>query len=127
MTPIELAETLTTLYDSIGPLPNSDPGEIKMEIDYCNAWLAQSAQLVAEAQAMYDKERGEAAEALAGRDDLSASAQRLVIDGRSSEKKRLLVLADRLNATLTHRISSALTLLSFAKQEMMQTRMGGGT
>jgi len=126
MTALELAERLTILYDSLGPLPTNDAPEIKMDIDYCNQWLVESARLVGEAQALYDRERGEAAEVLAGRDDLSASMQRLVIDGKASENKRLLVQADRLNAALTHRINSGLTLLSFEKQALIQSRMGSG-
>jgi hypothetical protein len=122
MTGIELAERLTILYGGLGPLPVSDVGMLMEELDALNGWLAESSQLVAEAQAMYDKERGDVAESLAGRADLSASMMRLKIDGQASEQKRLLMLADRLNATLVHRIDSVRTLLSFEK--MLATQSG---
>ena len=89
------------------------------ELDERSQWLARSSELLAEAQYILDRKRGEEAERLTG---FPPSVGREVLAGRSAEEARLHRLADRLNVTITHQLDAIRSVLSFEKSLATQSR-----
>lgn len=120
MTKEALTQELAGLYKSIGMgFDKSSPETLMAELEYRCQWLARSAELVAEAQFIHDKARGAASEKYL---DVSATVLREVLTRDCAEEARLLKLAERLNATLTHQIDAIRTVVSFEKESMRNVR-----
>lgn len=112
--PSDLAEEIGQLYQSIkAPLDRTSPEALIAELEFRGQWLARSAELVAEAQAIHDRARGEAAEKYL---DLSATQMRELVSRDCVQEAKLLKLAERLNSTLTHQIDEVRTIISFEKE-----------
>lgn len=115
----ELASELAQIYAILTDLPKGDIGGIQDDLASSNGWLARSAVLEAEAQNLLDRKRGTVCEKYL---DSPATQLRVFLDSECSEERRLFHLADRLNATLSHRIDSLRSLLSFEKQQRIAER-----
>lgn len=118
---IELAKEIGEIYSHIKELSiNADVGSLMDELDWCNAMLARSAQLEAETEAYLDRAKGNQSELYtnslkASGEKFNATQSKLYIESRIIEENKLHRLAERLNATLTHRIDSIRTKISFEK------------
>lgn len=117
MTETELTTELSEIYAHIQSVSiDADIQQLLNELDYCNGSLARSAQLQAEAGALLNKARGIASEEYAnGAESFSATQAKYFIESRTSDHTKLYTLAERLNRTLTHRIDSIRTAISFEK------------
>lgn len=110
-----LVEEIETLYGSIAePISKGNPEALMDDLSYSCQWLARSAVLVADAQYHLDAARGRVAEEV--EKSLPLTIAKEVMAGRVASEARILKLAERLNATLTHRIDSIRSVLSFEKQ-----------
>jgi hypothetical protein len=112
-----LIKEIDGLYKSIKTDLARDPAGLKDELAYRCSWLARSAELKADAQFYLDKKRGEIAEIHIGTKE-SWSVVKQLIEAQSRDERRILELADRLNATLTHQMDSIRSILSFEKQTL---------
>lgn len=124
MTPQQdLADELTMLYQSIKePISKGNPAGLVDDLDYRCQWLARSAELVADAQYYVNKKMGEVArKAEVG---TAWSVIRAQMESESADEVRLLKLAERLNATLTHQIEAIRSVLSFEKASAQQSGRG---
>ena len=125
MTELKLAEEMALLYESIKvPLEKGNPAGLMDDLTYRCEWLARSAEIVADAQRVYDIARGEMAES-ARTLKLNPTQTREYIAGGCANEHKLLTLAERLNATLTHQIDAVRTLISYEKQLASQTMREG--
>lgn len=119
MTKEALLEEISEIYTHLaGNLPSEAPGLV-LEIDQCNVWLARSSQLMADAEYFYNQRRGEYADKqakLALSERLSATLFKEMLSDYTKDQERTYTLAERLNNTLTKRIESARSLLSYEKQ-----------
>lgn len=120
MTAEELSAELATIYSDIKEPLDRTPEGLLQELDNRGQWLARSAELVAEAQAILDSKRGEASEVYAGRKE-SWSIIKSLIERDCKLEKKLFTLADRLNATITHQIDEVRSILSFEKEHLRGT------
>ncbi len=118
MTPVELAAEIELIYGSIKAPLDRNPAGLMDELESRCGWLARSAELLAEAQFILDRKRGEEAERLT---DLPWSVGREVLAGRSAEEARLMKLADKLHSTLVHQVEAIRSILSFEKSLSMNT------
>jgi hypothetical protein len=119
-----LADELAELYSSIKePIQKGNILGLIDDLSYRVAWLARSAELVADAQYHADKIAGD----IASRSDpgMAWSAVKAIVAGESADQTRLLKLAEKLNSTLIHQIESIRSILSFEKQSAMQNRYEG--
>ena len=120
MTSTELASELGLIYQRISqPLDREVVGLMDEMLERCE-WLARSSELLAEAQFILDKARGEAAEKLS-QTKFGASILREFIGNLVAEETRLRNLADRLNVTITHQLDAIRTKISFEKSLSQQT------
>jgi DNA-binding SARP family transcriptional activator len=118
----ELAQELKSLYDSLGPFDRGNIEGLMADLDYTNQWLSRSAELLAEAQYHHDKARGDASE---NHMDATATLLRELLGRDCASEARMLKLAERLNATLCHRIDSLRSLISLEKENLKMSQ--GGT
>ena len=112
MTPEELTSELGLIYKRIGQPLSRDTAGLMDELDDRCQWLARSSELLAEAQHILDKRRGEIAEE---NRELGAMILREILSSKSADETRLKNLADRLNATITHQVDAIRSILSFEK------------
>jgi len=120
----DLAEELAMLYESIkAPINKGNPTGLVDDLDYRCQWLARSAELVADAQWYVDQAQGHAADGI--ETGTPWSLAKILIESKTADESRLLKLAERLNATLTHQIDSIRSVLSFEKQLANQDRYQG--
>jgi hypothetical protein len=114
---MELIEEIGELYQSIKePLDRSNTG-LMNELDYRCQWLARSVELLADAQLILDTKRGKVAEEFIGTTE-GWNVVKMIIESRTKDEKRLVLLAEKLNSTLTHQIDAIRSLLSFEKQSL---------
>ena len=114
-TATEVSDELETYYDEISRKFDQDnPTELITHLERRCQLLARSAVLLADAQFIHDKARGEAASGV----DMPATALREYLLGKCADEARLLKLADRLNSTIVHQIDSIRTMISYTKQLM---------
>lgn len=114
----QIVDELEAYYGEISRQFDSDnPTELITKLERRCQLLARSAVLLADAQFVHDKARGEASEK-AG--DMAATALREHLTGACAYEARLLKLADRLNATIVHQIDSIRTMISYSKMVMNQ-------
>lgn len=112
-----LAEELQDLYTAIKePIQKGNPQGLMDDLLARQSWLARAAELAADAQYWLDVARGGAAESV--EPNMPWSVAKELIGGRTAIEGRLLKLADRLNATLTHQIDSIRSVLSYEKEQM---------
>lgn len=114
MDPVDLADELHEIYKLLKTLEHANSQELYDELVTAQGWLARSGELVAEAQYIVDKKRGDAAQGY-WQQNVGASILREFLARDCAEEAKLLKLADRLNACLVHRIDSIRTLISFEK------------
>ncbi len=114
---VTLAKEVDQIYTFIKLGLDRDPQGLMAELDTRGQYLARSAEIVADAQILLDKKRGEVAEKHLGTEE-SWNIVKHVIEAQCSDEKKLYVLAERLNATLCHQMDGIRTLLSFAKEEL---------
>jgi hypothetical protein len=122
MTPEQLSTELDTIYGDIKMPLDRTPEGLLQELDNRGQWLARSAELVAEAQYILDEARGRVAEKYL---KSSATVLREMINRDTASENRLRILADRLNATLTHQMDEVRSILSFEKAHLTNLRGGG--
>lgn len=115
MTSEELGTEIRELYASIKLPLDRTPEGLLAELDFRGQWLARSAELVAEAQYVLDEARGRVAEKYL---KSSATVLREMINRDTASENRLRILADRLNATLTHQMDEVRSILSFEKESL---------
>jgi hypothetical protein len=114
---MELIEEIDKLYKSIKePLDRSNQG-LMNELDYRCQWLARSAELMADAQILLDKKRGDVAESFINSEQ-GWNVVKMLIESQTKDEKRAYALAERLNATISHQIDAIRSLLSFEKQSL---------
>ncbi len=114
---MDLVSEIQEIYSRIKEPLDRTPQGLVGELDYRCQWLARSAEIKADAQHLYDQKRGEVADRLATeKSSINATMMRFMVEGKSADEKRLLELADRLNAALTHQIEAIRSILSFEKQ-----------
>ena len=114
MEALELANELKNLYDSLKGLPKGEPERLLDELDYANQWLARSSVLVAEAEKVLNTKRGEVA-SKHFLNNISATYLKEFLAQECSDEQRLYRLAERLNSTLSKRIESIRSALSYEK------------
>ena len=119
MIPQELATEIDELYKSLKEPLDRTPEGLLGELDFRCQWLARSSELMAEARYILDEARGRMAEKYL---DSSATVLREMVGRDTAQENKLLVLADRLNATLVHQIDSVRTLISFEKEQRKNSR-----
>lgn len=113
---LKLAEEIAYLYAELDkPLDKTSEG-LLAALDFRCQWLSRSAQIVAECEVLYDAKKGEVAECYFGTEE-SWNTIKQVIESQAGEEKRLYLLADRLNATVTHSLDAVRSLVSYEKQE----------
>ena len=117
----ELAQEIADLYDYLKKPLDRTPEGLILELDSRGQWLARSAELLADAQVLLDQKRGKAAEVHIGTKE-SWNVVKHQIEAECVDEKKLFVLAERLNATLTHQMDGIRSILSFEKQSMAQLR-----
>ena len=123
----ELAIELNEIYGHIQSVSiEADVEQLLNELAYCNGSLARSAQLQAEAEYILNVERGNASERYAQScktmdERFNATQAKYFIESRTVDQVRLYTLAERLNRTLTHRIDSIRTAISFEKTQRERT------
>lgn len=117
MTELVLTKELSEIYSHIQSVSiDADIQQLLMELDYCNGSLARSAQLQAEAEALLNQQRGVASEAYSESSEaFNATQAKHFIEAKTVQQVKLYTLAERLNRTLTHRIDSIRTAISFEK------------
>lgn len=108
----KLAEELHFLYDSLAGGTPKDPNEVLEDLQFSTGWLARTAEMVADAEFFLNVKRGEVAHANA---DLSATVLRETSAKECAEEQRLYRLAERINASLVHRIDVLRSQLSYEK------------
>ena len=113
MNQIELAKEIDELYQSIKKPITRDPHGLMDELSYRCEWLARSAEIEADAQYHLDRRRGEVCDLF---DEENWNSLKIKIESETAQERKLLALADRLNATLTHQIDAIRSILSFEKQ-----------
>jgi hypothetical protein len=113
----KLLEEISTIYQSIKEPLDRKPEGLMNELDFRCQWLARSVELLADAQLILDTKRGEVAETFIGTEQ-SWNVVKMLIESRTKDEKRLVLLADKLNSTLTHQIDAIRSLLSFEKQSL---------
>lgn len=122
----ELAQEINDLYDYLKkPLDRSTEGLIQ-ELDSRGQWLARAAEILADTQVALDKRRGVVAEQYLGTEE-SWNIIKHKIESECADEKQLYVLAERLNAVLTHQMDEVRSILSFEKQSMAQLREPSAT
>lgn len=113
MNSLDVANELDVLYKGLIVLPKDDPNEIIDELVADNGWLARSSVLRAEAQAILDRKRGIVADHHNGE---NATRIRIILEAECADEQRLVNLADKLDRTLTYRIDTLRSFLSFQKE-----------
>jgi paraquat-inducible protein B len=116
----DLAYELDSIYKHIQETSiNSDPEELKEELDQCSMYLARSSQLLADAEYFLNKAKGEAAskyaKSITAPAKFNATESKYFIEGVTTLETRLHTMAERLNRTLTHRIDAIRSVLSYEK------------
>lgn len=115
MTAVEMAKEIDGYYGFLSEAIDKDnPSGLVADLDRRCQILARSAVLLADAQRILDRARGEAAHKLPP--DMSATLAREHLNFVCADEARLLKLADRLNATLVHQIDAIRSVLSWEKQ-----------
>ena len=114
----EVVDELEAYYGEISNKFDSDnPTELITKLERRCQLLARSAVLLADAQFIHDRARGDASEKAT---ELSATELREYLTGKCAYEARLLKLADRLNSTIVHQIDSIRTMISYTKMVMNQ-------
>jgi hypothetical protein len=117
---VELSNEVSELYKSIKEPLDRTPEGLVGELDFRGQWLARSAEILADAQIILDKKRGEVAESFVGTEE-SWNIVKHLIEAKCADEKKLYILSERLNATLVHQIDEIRTLLSYEKESMKTT------
>ena len=112
-----LAEEVNELYTAIKEPLDRTPAGLMQELDNRGQWLARSAEILADAQILLDAKRGEVAESYFGTEE-SWNIIKHVIEAKCKDEKRLYLLAERLNATLSRQLDGIRSLLSYEKEQM---------
>ncbi len=113
MDAIEIADEVGGMFDILKQTLNRDINSLCTELDVASQLLARSAELLADAQYIVDKKRGECAEKYV---DTSATMMRELLAGDIAEEARLLKQCEKLNSTIVHRIDSIRSILSAEKE-----------
>ena len=113
MEALSIANEVGGIFDLMQQKLNRDINSLCTELDIASQKLARSAELLADAQFIADKKRGEVAEK--NRDE-SATLLREIIVGELADENRLLKLCEKLNSALVHRIESIRSILSAEKE-----------
>jgi hypothetical protein len=116
-----LVEEMDNLYKSLKIGLDRTPQGLCEELDYRSQWLARSAEILADCQLLLDMKRGEVAETFIGTNE-SWNVVKMLIESKTKDERRLFLLAERLNATITHQIDAVRSLLSFEKES---AKLGG--
>lgn len=114
MTTEEEIKSLYKRIESVGL--NGDGAQLKDEMEQCNSELARSGQLLADAESILAKKRGQLVKDYLKKEKIQPTILKALVDAEVTEEQKVVTLADRLNALLTHRIDSIRTLLSYEKQ-----------
>jgi hypothetical protein len=111
----ELGKEIMGYYAVLGePIAKGVPDELVEDLDRRCQILARSSVLLAEAQLIHDRKRGEVASHAV---ELSATALREFLTGACADEMRLLKLADRLNNTCVRQIDAIRSVLSYEKEK----------
>ena len=117
MSIVDLAKEVNEIYTSIKQPLDRTPQGLMQELDNRGQWLARSAEILADAQIILDSKRGEVAEQFVGTDE-SWNIVKHLIEAKCSDEKKLYLLVERLNATLSRQIDEIRTLLSYEKAQL---------
>jgi hypothetical protein len=118
-----LLKELSTTYSTLGELPRGNPEGLMTELDYANQWLARSSEIVAEAEEILTKRRGDRADHYAST-NVTATYLRVFLARDCVIEEKVVSLAKRLVTTLTHRIESVRSLLSYEKTNQQHSGRG---
>jgi len=111
---LKIAEELGDMYAIVDKKPDtSSPASIAAEISDRCAYLARSAVLMADTIRLIDIERGKFAATHA---KTQPTIFKEMLSGHMADHTRLHVLAERLNATVTHQLNALRSMLSFEKE-----------
>jgi len=116
-----LLEEVKQVYSDFGGLPRGNTEELAMDLDHANAWLMRASEILAEAEALLNTKRGERAKVYREQ-NISATYLRELLTADCVPEQKLYTLTSRLISTLTHRIDSLRTLISFEKSAL---QLGG--
>ena len=119
---LEELKHISALIDS--PLQKGDIPSLLIELDAVSCWLARSAEIVADAVQINMDDRKVAMENLV--EGTSATKARDIVNGMCSQTERLRVLAERMNAALTHRIDAIRSIISAEKALAQVGAYSGG-
>jgi hypothetical protein len=117
MTAPELVKEVDEIYATIKEPLDRSPEGLMGELETRGTYLARSAEILADAGVILDTKRGQVAELYLNGTE-SWNLVKSLIEAKCSEEKRLYVLAERLNATISHQLDVIRSMLSFAKSEM---------
>jgi hypothetical protein len=124
MTKLDLLKEINSVYDHIKTVSiDSEVGQLLDELNTCNAYLARSAQLQADAEEFLNIAKGEASHKYAEtlktmKEKFNATQSRSFIDSKITAEEKIFTLAERLNKTLQIRIDSIRTAISFEKSQI---------
>ena len=108
----KLVEELQFLCDTLQGSTPKEPELILEDLRFSTGYLARTAELVADAEYYLNVRRGEVAHE---NSELTATILREVSAKDCATEQRIYRLAERINATLTHRIDSLRSQLSYEK------------
>ena len=108
----KLVEELQVLYDSLGGGTPKESELVLEDLQFSTGWLARTAELVADAEYYLNVKRGDVAHE---NNELSATLLREVSAKECAEEQRVYRLAERINASLVHRIDALRSQLSYEK------------
>ena len=112
---IELLKEINTIFYFCKQPYEKDPQEILERITKLVTHLARSSEIYADVQYEYDKKLGKEAEKLKS---ISPMKAKDILKGKVATEARILLLSQRLNATITHQLDAIRSQLSFIKADI---------
>lgn len=115
-------EELAQYFDAIENAQPSDTADIQgliRQADYLNVVMSRSGQIMADIQEILSRMKRELALIYP---NVTATHLRMIVDGDVAAPQRIYDRAERLNRLSVHRCDMIRTVVSMAKEEMIQAR-----
>ena len=112
----ELLQEINTIFYFCKQPYDKDPEILLDRITILVTYLARSAEIYADVQFEYDKKLGDEAEKLSV--SYSPMKAKDILKGKVAVEARILMLSQRLNATITHQLDAIRSQLSFIKADI---------
>lgn len=113
----------TSIYDEIADIygyvscsyNEGNPAELMDRLTNLNVYLARTADLLAEAERLWNIEKGNVAHR---NPDETATRLRYIIEAETANEAKFYRQVERLNAAIVHQIEAIRTQVSFVKMQM---------